>query len=107
MNVNQIVWQVQMGPDGSFRMLKGIILELGHADNLVKSVQPLVLYRPSGVSQLDDEHESLDDWYITQGEAIWQAKQERDDVCDEAKAILDLELAKSISLLNILDTPEH
>jgi hypothetical protein len=95
-----------MDSDGSFLILKGIVLELGRANNLVKAVHPLVQYSPAGVSQLDDGCKSLDDWYITQGEAITEAKRERQDMCNEAKNVLDLELAESIHRLNILDTPE-
>ncbi len=107
MYVNQIVWKVLMDSDGSFYILKGIVLELGRADNLVKAVQPLVQYTPAGVSRFCEGWEQLDDWYITQGEAITEAKQERQDMCNEAKDLLDLEVAKSIHRLNILDTLEH
>ncbi len=107
MYVNQIVWRVKMDSDGSFCMLKGIVLELRSSDNLIKIVQPLVQYTPSEVSRFCEGWSQLDDWYTTQGEAITEAKQERQDRCNEAKDLLDLENAKSIHLLSILDTPEH
>ncbi len=75
MNVDQIVWQVEVLQCPNRHLLqKGVVVGIGSLNSLTLSVAPLVRYHPTTVEALDFAHQPLHKWFGTRGEAIKAAK---------------------------------